>query len=118
MTQSREYVLERLDRWYADRFRRNYTDEIAEVAIDNVTTSLKKKSEEFLGDEESVMHGSDFLSVDTIPQKFSREEQIKEAQEYFTKAYSSIEGIIEGLQIDERPFGEISRGEMEECVAP
>ena len=107
MIKSREYVLERLDQWYADRFRRNYTDEVAAEVVKQFAKSV--------GDRKDA--GLELVLSGTL-RKFSREEQIKEAQKYFSQAYATMEGIIEGLLPEEHTLAEIPKGVREEYIDP
>ena len=76
---SQEYVLERLDLWYFDRVKRNYTPETAD--------ELTKKTKEFITSE---AHFKDkdywFRIVDAIDQVESR----LSTREFFTRSYSSV----------------------------
>jgi len=111
MVQSGEYVLVRLDRWYADRYRKNYTDEIGKDIARQISDSLHERGDLNLSLE--------LIMSDTM-RKFSKEEQIKQAQTYFTDAYAELEGVIGGLPLGGgRTIDEIiPRGYKEEYIGP
>jgi len=94
---------------YAGRFRKNYTDELAVELVKQVMTSIRKKGDVKLGLE---------LILTGAVRKLSREEQIKEAERYFTQAYPMIEVMIEGIPTEEYAADGISKGVREEYIEP
>ncbi|MBT4166189.1 hypothetical protein HOE04_04080 [archaeon] len=107
MIKSREYALERLDEWYADRFRNHYTDDVAIEMMGHVVASAKKINDEGL---ESVLH--------SVLNGFSREEQIKDAERYFSQTYATMEAMVEGMSIGEFNLKEVPPGVKEEYFDP
>ena len=108
MIKSREYALERLDQWYADKFRRNYTNEVAAEFLNQITESIRDKMGE--SELESLLN--------EVSRHFSREEEIKNAQKYFSQMYASMEAMEEGLSVDGHTIDEIPEAHREEYLDP
>ena len=107
---SREYVLRELDDWYANRFRDNYTDEVAIDISNRILKSVKVR-----GDSSLALK----LIKSRALEEFSREKQIETAQKYFSQSYATIEGMINGLSIEGHNFlDDMSKERKEEYVTP
>lgn len=102
MTRSREYALERLDKWYADKFRINYTEDIAAKMREQLFESAKNKDDNIRNE------------VARFAPLLSRENQIEIAEKYFSLSYASTEKLIEDLV----NYKELPNGVKEEYVNP
>ncbi len=80
---SREYALQRMDEWYAERFRTFYTENAANHIIELIISDFKDKS----------VNGEDLEEIINI--SLSRKEQLKVAQIHFSVAYSNLEWHME-----------------------
>ena len=109
MLKSREYVLERLDQWYSDRFRKYYTYEFGAEIAERMNESVKERKD-FKFNLEKI--------IPMVEKRYSREAQIKEAEEYFTQAYSTMEGMAEGMPIEGETIDDIPKGTREEYFDP
>ena len=98
MISSKDYIIGRLNEWYAGRFREKYTDEVADFFIKSVEDSFKERND-----------GCSDLESKIIAD-LSREEQVKSSNKYFTELYEMIEIInyMDG----------VSKGEREEYLNP
>ncbi len=104
MAQSREYVLQRLDKWYSDRLRRGYTAEFAEDLIKKLTCS-------------SSASGNSFLNF-SLNLLLSPEAQIESAKTCFTNGYAQLERIMGGTSLEGAFLSEVPIGIREEYVDP
>ena len=89
MYRSREYVLERLDRWHGDRFEKFYTPEFTQEIMSQVEEQVRKKYPE-------KIHDPRFKAMLS---HLTPEKQVEAARTYFTNAYATIEAMVEGSSI-------------------
>ncbi len=85
MAVSREYALNRLDRWYADQIRRNYTPEVAFQFKQKISERLDEAGilEEYL--EMVDVSGTDPFSPEMLSESMGR---------FFSTAWNAFEGYI------------------------
>lgn len=89
MIKSNEYVLKKLDKWYADKHRKNYTEEIAEKRMAKMMVMITADQSIEQDDKERLLQ--------TV-QTFSRERKIKDAETYFSQSYATVEAILAGKE--------------------
>ena len=109
MPASREYALERLDQWYADRMEKGYSDELMKRIEVDLTLFLE-------GDNELRERLSPMMEI--VRSKLSKESQVREAQSYFTNAYASLEGMIEGVSVNGHTLDKFPEGVRNEYIQP
>lgn len=109
MIESREYALKRLDKWYADRFRKNYTEEVAEKIIGSLFTRMIKSGE--------IGLGKDLLSTGSA-NGYTREGSIKKAEKYFSQTYATLETIMDGGAPESSVIKRMAPSVREEYVEP
>jgi len=87
VTESREYVLQALDKWYASRVTKTYNQDDAQAILIKVLASLYNKDRINLDIRSKV--------IETLIEEASFEKQFKTASSYFSKKYATIEFIYE-----------------------
>jgi len=85
--QSREYVLLKLDNWFARRVGRVFTIEDSSGLFQKVRQTV----EELECPKEHKLAILESMSLLCLP-----ENQIKEAGSYFSRGYATLEGLVEG----------------------
>jgi hypothetical protein len=89
MERSREYVLNRLDRWYADQVKRNYTPEVAQEYRDRVLGSLEHPDS--LSKVEEILAKQDAFDPEVMVQYYSS---------FFSNFWNAAEQSFSGLELD------------------
>ncbi len=77
------YRFDVLDQWMADRFRRYYTTEVEKRILEWIGDGFEKRG---------MPHQKDFFFKGTY-QRFTRQHQIEEGSQFFTKQYESLEDL-------------------------
>jgi hypothetical protein len=109
MVESREYILKRLDTWYADRFRKHYTSEISEKSFQLMHQSMVK--------EKNGKGLETLLFIEELG-LWSPENQITYAESYFSQAYATMEHLIEEGRKGKNILGMVQPGVREEYIDP
>ena len=106
MSESQDPVLKRLDDWYSDRIRRNYTSEVAREVRIQISQAMRKRKEL-----------SDLVSSELL-ETYSPANVLKISEKYWSKTYSGIEAFMDGASLEEINLNQLSKGVKEEYVAP
>jgi hypothetical protein len=105
---SKEYVLQVLDKWYSERVKKSYTKNDAdrlEIEAVNILDSLEGFSVEERIELEPELLGR--CSVDAM---------VEEAGSYFSRAYATVEGLKEGLELSGQRISDLPEGVRKEYL--
>ncbi len=85
--ESREYVLKKMDKWYAERVRKHLTQEHAEIIAEKFNEALDSA-----GIPDNIKN---IMRIDSQKEGFFYDQINTAAESYFSRAYATMEAFME-----------------------
>jgi len=104
--ENKDIALRRLDIWYSNRLRRNYTPESAKEAIVKINDAMRKDRE--LSD----------LVTNSLLSQYSSENMLRNAKNYWSQQYSTSEDFSLGLPVFGINLNDVPKKIREEYLEP